>query len=154
MLPHVGWNSRQSWTLTSTQTSCGVCFCSSRIHFSPRRNECVMNKNKPHRTSAGRLSWTLDFRPLNPDARHWVPDSLSVELGFRILIFKWDSGFQSPGFLILPAKLSLIPDSASQNFKASVSFSRGIDGSFIPFNESFTCTHTLVNKLDKYGKAT
>ena len=44
---------------TAPQTSCGVCFCSSRIHFSPHE------QNKPHRTSAGRLLLTflsLDFK--------------------------------------------------------------------------------------------
>ena len=55
-----------NYPLASPQTSCGVCFCSSRIHFSPRsvgRNECVTNKNKPHRTSAGRLIIRLTDNP-------------------------------------------------------------------------------------------
>ena len=48
---------RKEERMASLQTFCGVCFCSSRIHFSSRRNECVTNKTKtkPHRTFAGRL---------------------------------------------------------------------------------------------------
>ena len=43
--------------VASPQTSCGV--CSSRVHFSPTwgKNECVTNK--PHRTFAGRLTYSL-----------------------------------------------------------------------------------------------
>ena len=34
-----------------------------------------------------RQSWALDFTPWILDSRHWIPDSLSVKLVFRILIF-------------------------------------------------------------------
>ena len=61
----------------------------------------------------------MDFTP-------WIPDSLSVELGFRISIFKGGSEilelysrFQIPGFQIsifngVPNSLSGIPDFKSQ----------------------------------------
>ena len=49
----------------------------------------------------------LDSTPWIPDSRCWIPDFLSVELGFRIAVFSGipdsnavDSGLQSRGFRI------------------------------------------------------
>ena len=48
----------------------------------------------------------LDSTQWIPDSRYWIPGSLSVELGFRILIV---SG--------IPDSFSCIPDSTAQDFK-------------------------------------
>ena len=48
----------------------------------------------------------LDSTPWIPDSRYWLPDSLSVELGYRIPIV---SG--------IPDSFSCIPDSTAQDSK-------------------------------------
>ena len=48
----------------------------------------------------------LDSTPWIPNSRYWIPDSLSVELGFRIPIV---SG--------IPDSISCIPDSTAQDSK-------------------------------------
>ena len=52
------------------------------------------------------------------NSRYWIPDYLSVVLGFQILnisgkpdFFELNFRFLSPGFLILQAKISQIPES-------------------------------------------
>ena len=73
-----------------------------------------------------RHSWILDFTPLIPDSRYWIPVSVSGTwildskcdlVRFRIL--ELHSGFRGPGFRIPKAKISRIPDSTSKNFPDS-----------------------------------
>ena len=41
--------------------------------------QCDVTTSPPY--SSGQ-SWILDFTPWNPDSRHWIRDSLSVELSW------------------------------------------------------------------------
>ena len=80
-------------------------------------------------------SWILDSTP-------WIPDSLSVELGFRIAIF---SG--------IPDSLSCIPDCKAQNsrFHKTNFQDSGFHKQKCPGfqnRHSHTCGHSIGNRYD------
>ena len=75
--------------------------------------------NKVDRPMLGnpRQSWILDFTPLIPDSRYWIPVFVSGTwiMGskcdlVRFQILELYSGFRSPGFRIPEAKISRIPE--------------------------------------------
>ena len=63
-------------------------------------------------------SWSMDSTLWILNSRYLIPDSLSMEFGFRN--FWAELGFQSPRFRAMLARLLWIPDWTNKNFPDSV----------------------------------
>ena len=82
-------------------------------------------------------TWILDSTPWIPDTWHWIPaDSLSVELGFRILVVSairiprtvfW---IPNPRIPDSKRKISGIPHSTSKNFPESLTCCERVTSAF------------------------